>query len=179
MEGGNSTAIDRETGEAKAQAQKMDMSRVQRSTLKKEFIKTFSTLNDLVKKASGKPIWNNFNVVKSGVAFNGSSNAMFDDSITDDEFMKHKPKVGDIDITIPRDRMIDLFDILSKNEDKMIGNIEYIGSNRKSGSEVQQINAVFKYESTIEMDAFMDDDGKIYDLNGKLIPKNEIEKIIK
>lgn len=146
MEGGNATAINRETGEAKEQAQKMDMSRVQRSVLKKEFINTFSKLNDLVKKSSGSPIWNNFNVVKSGVAFNGSSNAMFSDEIADDEFKKHKPKVGDIDITIPRDRMVDLFDVLTKYEDKKIGNIEYIGSNRKSASDIQQINAVFKYE---------------------------------
>lgn len=146
MEGGNATAINRETGEAKEQAQKMDMSRVQRSILKKEFIETFSKLNDLVKKSSGSPIWNNFNVVKSGVAFNGSSNAMFSDEISDEEFKKYKPKVGDIDITVPRNRMEDLFDVLKKSEDKKIGNIEYVGSNRKSASDIQQINAVFKYE---------------------------------
>jgi len=154
MEGGNSVAVDREKTEkwdrenqvVKARAEKMDMTRIERKVLKSEFLKTFELLNKEVEKETGRPIWNDFGVVKSGLAFNGSSTSMFDDNISDADFIKHKKKVGDIDLTVPRDRMIDLFDVLLKNEDKKFGNIEYIGNNRKSSSELQQINAVFKYE---------------------------------
>jgi len=130
----------------KGQAQKMDMTRVQRGLLKKEFLNTFKKLNDLVKKESGEPLWNDFSVVTSGLAFNGSSTWLFHDDISDDDFVKHKKKVGDIDVTVPSNRMIDLFDVLLKYEEKMIGNIEYIGNNRPSASANQQINAVFKFE---------------------------------
>jgi|SaaInlStandDraft_4_1057021.scaffolds.fasta_scaffold09183_2 hypothetical protein len=154
MEGGNSVAVDREKTEkwtrkdqvVKATAEKMDMTRVQRTLLKNEFLKAFKKLNDTVKKETGRPLWNNFNVVKSGVAFNGSSTWMFHDEISDDDFTKHKQKVGDIDITVPKDRMIDLFNVLLKYEDKKFGNIEYIGNNRPTPSDAQQINAVFKFE---------------------------------
>jgi len=156
FEGGNSVAVDRsktpsgkwnrENWTTKAQAEKMDMSQLQRSSFRKEFLHSMEELNKTVQKETGRPLWNNFNVVKSGIAFNGSSNAMFDDSINDDDFLKAKPKVGDIDITVPRDRTEDLFDVLLKYEDKKFGKIKYIGNNRQSKSTVQQINAVFEYD---------------------------------
>jgi hypothetical protein len=160
MEGGNSVAVDRKKTTIwdrknivkKAEAQKIDMSKVSRSQLVKEFINTFEILNTTVKNKTGKPLWNNFNVVKSGIAFNGSSEAMFDrKKVADDEFAQviekqKNNKVGDIDITVPRDRMVDLFTVLLQHEDKKFGNIEYIGNNKKEASDAAQINAVFKYE---------------------------------
>lgn len=167
MEGGNSWAgirtvdekgkrilkkgEDGKTPVTKASAQKMDMSKINRKELTKEFIKTFKKLNDIVKKETGQPIWNDFSVVENGSAFNGSSKWLFhidtdELTITDDEFKNLKPHVGDIDITIPKNRMVDLFNVLLKYEDKKIGNIEYLGNNRANPSEDTQVNAVFKYE---------------------------------
>jgi hypothetical protein len=172
---------DDETGDpvTKANAEKIDMTKVNRSELKAAFLETFEKLNDIVKKEKGIPLWNDFNVVKSGLAFNGSSTWMFRDEIGDEEFTKYKKKVGDIDITVPASRMVDLFNVLLKYEDKKIGQIEYLGNNRANPSEKQQINAVFKYETKIEEDAYEDEKGNMYDVTGKKIPDTEIVKIIK
>jgi hypothetical protein len=139
------TSDDKGETDTKAKAEKMDMTRINRTALKKAFIDTFKKLNDAVKKETGKPLWNDFGVVQSGLAFNGSSTWMFRDEISDDEFTTYKKKVGDIDITVPADRMIDLFNVLLKLEDKKLGEIEYLGNNRENPSDKQQINAVFKY----------------------------------
>ena len=64
-------------------------------------VNVFKVLNTLFEKETGSPIWEDFEVVKSGYV-NGSSQFFFDDGIDDDEFKKHKPRVGDVDITIQR-----------------------------------------------------------------------------
>lgn len=146
MEGGNSVAKDRETGEVKQMAHKMDLSRVNRSHMKNALLDMFSKLNDLFKKEYKRPLWNDFSVVKSGLAFNGSSTYMFDDTISDEEFTKYKPKVGDVDVIVSKENGQDLFDLLAKYEDKKIGELVYLGNPKAKLGNGHQINGVFKYE---------------------------------
>ena len=148
----------------KAHAQKMDMSKIDRNDLINEFKKAFRALNALVasNSKSHEPLWTEeeFKSVENGKAFNGSSKWLFhvdtaDLSISNDEFKAKKPHVGDIDITVPKNRIVDLFHTLDAIETSEtvnpIGtklgesNIYYIGHNKLSPSEDSQINAVFRY----------------------------------
>lgn len=146
-EGGNSFFIDRETGTPAGFAEKVDLSIFDRQTFVKDFLDMFKKLDDLYKKDTGNNIWKNFSVVKSGKVFNGSSKAFFDLSISDSKFKSKKPKVGDIDIMIPSEIGMNLFDFLLKYEGKNITpNIKYMGNNKSSNKGLLQINAVFEYK---------------------------------
>jgi len=144
--GGNTRAIDRETGETIALAQKVDLQKVDRATFVKEMKVAFKKLNSLFKSRYKEPIWPDFKVITSGLAFNGSSEFLFDKGISDKEFVKYKPKVGDIDVTIPHEHLKPIFDLLASLENKKITNkLTYIGQNKKTQGG-HQINALFKYK---------------------------------
>jgi hypothetical protein len=146
LEGGNAPYIDRETGEEKGRATKVDISKLGRSEFVGEFLKVFAYINGKFKREHGKPLWDDFGVVDSGFAFNGSSESLFDKNIDDETFLQHKPVVGDIDIIIPRDKLKPLFELLEKLEGKNItSEVTYLGQNKKT-QHGHQINAVFEYK---------------------------------
>ncbi len=145
--GGNTRAINRQTGDVIAFADKVDLTKVQRQEFKKEMLKAFEILNDKFKKKFSYPLWLDFKVVLSGFAFNGSSDAFFDEKIPDNEFVKYKSTIGDVDITIPHEYLEPLFELLTTLEDKPITNrVSYIGQNKKTHYG-HQINALFKYDN--------------------------------
>lgn len=154
-EGGNTRAIDLQTGEIKkfagktAVADKVDMGEIDRSTFKRDIIGALVALDDLFLQETGKPLWPDAKkrneILQSGEAFNGSSSHLFGKSVSDAEFKKFKPKVGDIDLTIPEENIKPLFDVLRKYEEKQITpNVAYIGQN-KMAQGGEQINALFSY----------------------------------
>lgn len=160
-EGGNVRALNRETGEEFLQAQKIELNIFNRKKLVKEFKETFSKINKLYKKMWKTPLWDDFSVVTSGFAFNGSSDAFFNDDISDEDFLKYKPNVGDIDITIPKERLHNLFTLLTTLEHKNItSNVKYIGQNKKDLKALgakDQINSIFlysegKFENAVQVD---------------------------
>jgi predicted ABC-type ATPase len=146
-EGGNAPAINRDTGEVIANANETDLTIVDRSTMKNDMVKVFSVLNSLFEKKYKEPIWKDFSVITTGYAFNGSSEFFFSNKISDDEFKKHKPRVGDIDVTLPANKLKPLYHILSKIEGKKIApNVVYVGQNKKSENVIiDQVNAIFAY----------------------------------
>jgi hypothetical protein len=84
--GGNTKAIDRETGEVvnffgrPGFADKIDLKRVDRSLLKKSIIATLKNLDSLYRNEFGVPIWDpsqRNSILSSGEAFNGSSEHLF------------------------------------------------------------------------------------------------------
>jgi len=159
--GGNTIAIDRKKTKVwkkgqwviKHHAQKIDISKINRKEFKQNIFKMFSNLNDKIKEKYGEPLWKDFSIFENNYVFNGSSQYLFDESIPDDEFQKYKPFVGDIDVTIPKEKVHNLFSLLLELEEKPILNedegnsIFYLGNNRKESSEMKQINAVFKYNN--------------------------------
>ena len=167
-EGGNTRAIDRKTGKTLAYAEKVDLAKIDRSQMRNDFFKMFAILNKLFERKYKTLIWKDFKVVKSGFAFNGSSDAFFDKKISDEEFLKHKPKIGDIDLTIPHEHLKPLFNLLASLEGRKVSkNIKYLGQNRKSQLG-HQINALFKY--TQKDSAAMtqvDFEGVVYDKEDK------------
>ena len=146
FEGGNTRAINRTTGEALAYAEKIDFKTISRKDFVKDFIELLHILNKRYKDKYSSFIWEDFSVIETGFAFNGSASALFDKNITDDEFVKYKPDVGDIDVTIPHDCLSKLFELLSLLENEQITpHIKYLGQNKQSQSG-HQINALFRYK---------------------------------
>lgn len=162
--GGNTRAINRETGEAFAFASKLQLNVFKRKKVTDEFKKLFKVLNDSYTKKYKIPLWKNFKIITSGFAFNGSSDAFFNDSIPDDDFVQFKPSVGDIDVTIPHNRLSNLFDLLANLEGKQLTpTIKYLGQNKKTFGG-HQINALFLYtEGKFENAMQIDFEGVEYD----------------
>ena len=128
VEGGNARYIDRTTGEVAGFADKMDLEKLPRNILVNEAIKVLENINNHFNKKFGEKLWKNFNVIKSGKALNGSSSSLFNKDITDEEFISHKPKVGDIDITFPGEHMGKLWELLNDLEGKKLGDMtKYLG----------------------------------------------------
>ena len=170
MEGGNARYINRETGDVEGFADKMDLKKLPRKKLIEEIINVLSEINELFKKKTGKKLWKNFNVITSGKALNGSSSSLFNKDITDEEFVKHKPKVGDIDITFPKEYMGDLWKLLNSIEKKKLGKMTtYLGHknsnmNPKAAANQHQINAVFEINTgEYKVNAQIDFEASEYD----------------
>jgi hypothetical protein len=145
FEGGNAPFIDRETGEMRGRAGKVSITEMGRDRFVNDFVTLFSVINNLYNDKYGEYLWPKFDVVTSGHAFNGSSEAIFNKQIPDEEIEQHKPVVGDIDITIPRRMLGQLFDLLTTVEGKpLTKEIIYLGNNKKN-QHGHQINAVFSY----------------------------------
>jgi len=145
--GGNATAIDRETGNPLKPAQKFDLKDVPRDFIKKNIIEVLKAIDTAYEKEYKKPLWDNFDAVNSGTAFNGSSESLFNDKISDEEFLKYKSKVGDIDVTVPTENLSNLFELLKTLERKNVtSNTKYWGQPRKNLGKFDQINAVFEMD---------------------------------
>lgn len=153
MEGGNARFINRETGEVAGFADKMDLQKLPRTKLVDEMVKVLSSINDLFNKKYGEKLWKNFSVITSGKALNGSSSSLFNKEITDEEFVSHKPKVGDIDITFPGEHMGKVWELLNDIEGKKLGNFtKYLGHknsnmNPAAAANQAQINAIFEIDA--------------------------------
>ena len=153
VEGGNARYINRATGEVAGFADKMDLKQLPRKKLVDEMVVVLSNINDEFYKKYKEKLWNNFDVIKSGKALNGSSSSLFDKEITDEEFVHHKPKVGDIDITFPGEYMGELWELLNDLEGKKLGEFtKYLGhknSNMKpeAAKNQAQINAIFEIDT--------------------------------
>lgn len=152
-EGGNARYIDRLTGEDKGFADKMDLKKIPRSILVDEMILVLSNINEKFHKKFGEKLWQDFNVITNGSALNGSSSSLFNKNITDDEFVQHKPKVGDIDITFPGELTPKLWELLNDLEDVKLGNFTIYKGHKKSNASanevagLHQINAIFEIKT--------------------------------
>ncbi|MCK9273108.1 hypothetical protein M0P65_06185, partial [Candidatus Gracilibacteria bacterium] len=142
--GGNTKAINRQTGEVLALAEKIDLSVIDRRQFISDIGKLLIKLNSLFNQQYKVFLWSNLKSM-TGSIFSGSTKFFFDITISDEEFIKYKPTVGDLDIMVPKDLISNLFDFLTSYELSIITpNIRYIGQNRKSCM-YNQINSLFKY----------------------------------
>jgi hypothetical protein len=131
FEGGNAKAIDRSTGETIARAEKIDLNKYERKKIVSEILQVLEKLNELFQKRYSKKIWNNFEIVKSGKTFSGSSEFFFDQKISDEEFIRHKPIIGDIDVIIPREISAEFQEFILTFENKKITpRVKYLGQDR-------------------------------------------------
>ena len=135
-----------------AYAEKIDLrtGRIQRQDLRRDVIEMLQALDSEFQRDHGETLWDpaqRDDILGSGFAFNGSSSHLFapPETLSDDEFIQYKPTVGDIDLTVPADKMEDLFATLNRREDQQLTpKIAYVGHNKKNPGS-HQINALFAY----------------------------------
>jgi hypothetical protein len=135
-----------------AYAEKIDLrsGRITRQQLRTDVIDMLRKLDVEFERDHGEPIWDRAqrdDILGSGFAFNGSSSHLFapPETLSDEEFVKYKPAVGDIDLTVPADKMDRLFQTLNRREDvQLTPKIAYVGHNKKTPGS-HQINALFAY----------------------------------
>ena len=151
--GGNARFIDRRTGEVKGFANKIDLTKVERKRIVKNLFNFFEKFNELYKSKFGENLWNDLSLIKNGIVFNGSSEYFFKiDEIDDKEFVKYKQKVGDIDVTVPQEKLFKIWELLNELEGKKITKeIRYLGHKYSNidpskAKNLHQINAVFEYD---------------------------------
>jgi hypothetical protein len=145
LEGGNARVIDRETGKTIARAEKIDLKVFKRSQFINDMVDMLEKLNDLFEKEEGRKIWKNFKVVRSGEAFSGSTEFFVNLDIPDEEFIKHKPAVGDVDVIIPKAVSEDFEKFMPTLEGKQLtSHITYMGQDRADFGTTWL--AVFKYK---------------------------------
>ena len=116
--GGNTEVFD---AEGKGHLpEKIDLSKFDRGYVIKEIIKSLIKLDEIFKKQNKFAIWRNKKALTSGIAFNGSTSVMFDPTISDQDFKKYKPMVGDIDLTVDRSVHKPLWELIKKYAGKKL-----------------------------------------------------------
>ena len=161
--GGNARYINRVTGKDLGFAEKIDLNKIDRSTLVQEITETLRSINKLHTANTQTPLWKEFGIITEGVGLNGSSKFLFDSTIDNNTFKTYKPFLGDIDVTFPSNLMESLWNLLNTLEGtKLSETITYLGHKNSAidplkAKNLNQINAVFKlktdlYESNIQID---------------------------
>ena len=137
IEGGNASV-------GNIRANKTDIKMFGREYLKNTLLSIFKKLDDLYFKSYKERLFVNFNNFEEFVT--GSSKFIFDKSVSDEDFIKYKPIVGDIDIAIDGKKIKNLLDLLNSNENTLIlDNVVFIGATKDEiKSEEAQINTIFK-----------------------------------
>jgi len=121
-------------------AQKVDLTKFKRKFVKDEVLKM---LQDMDNKLN---IWPDFKQVKNGYNFNGSSDALMNDEIPDEEYTLLKPMLGDIDIMLPDDTKEKVHKFLDTY--KGTSTLKFIGHNKPNKDAIgHQINAIFELQS--------------------------------
>ena len=141
--GGNVIGFNKKTN-LQVKAEKIPLKKIGRSEFTKKFTQVFRKINSLFEKEYKKTLWKDENLF-SGMMFNGSTSYIFNSSIPDDEIVKYKEYVGDIDIIVPQEYKKELWNLLDKLEGKeIIPGVTYIGCNKPTISSIgEQINSVF------------------------------------
>lgn len=140
---GGNVSID--VGGELAGAEQLDFEKlIDRRAFRQDFLEMFRALDAAHQDQHGQPIWparTRDSLLMSAEVFSGSARHLFGREISDDEFVAHKPTVGDIDVSVPEDKLQTLKDVLDSYKGKFITqSIKCIGSQRGN-----QINALFAY----------------------------------
>jgi hypothetical protein len=149
-EGGNVRVTDVAGNEVGAD--KINLQNISRSYVRTRLLEFFRALNDLHKKQYKQKIWNSEADLESGYVFNGSSEHFFNVKISDDEFVKYKRKVGDVDITVPKDKRETVFALLmSLNGKQMTKNVTFVGSKQRELGKSHECNSLVNIDGKINV----------------------------
>jgi len=136
VEGGNIKVGD-------TQAEPIDVAKHGRKRMTTDIHGALSEIHKSFHAATGKHLFGeNEKALKTGSAYSGSTKHMFNKTIKDDDFVKHKALVGDVDVQIPKEHAADLHAHLAAG--KKFGKYTLIGT-KKHGNE---ISAVMRHRGT-------------------------------
>lgn len=143
---GGNIAVRSVTGEM-IYAKKVDLKTISRSNFIGISKKLFKYLNTLYQAKFGSLLWPDETQIDKSTVFNGSASFIMSNNYADDEILKYKPYLGDIDISVPITKGASLFDLLWELRGrKVIRDVEYIGSNKELSDVMGgQINTLFCY----------------------------------
>jgi len=110
-------------------AQHIDLRVHDRSYIVPILKKLMTAINTAYQKQYKVPLWSP-ELLQSGKFLSGSSLHFFDTNIPDEEFAKVKPKVGDIDTQVDRDKAADLDTFLQGIKGRKIGPAVFLGYER-------------------------------------------------
>lgn len=136
-EGGNASVY--QDGKLVAQAEKIDLSKIDRNDVTEQVKRMMYELDAEFEKVYGIPIWEHLGMIAFGNVFAGSSRFFMDDEISDEEFKAHKPTVGDIDVQVPHALKEPLDKLLVPG--KIFGGMKYVG---RADTSLQQLNTVWE-----------------------------------
>lgn len=119
MEGGN-VEIDSHV------AQRIDLEKYSREGITNKIWNVLTDFNDSYEKTNKTPIWNK-KLISSRNFLSGSSFHFFNPSISHDLFKKIKPKVGDIDTQVDKNKKQDLEQMLQSAKGKRFGSATLLG----------------------------------------------------
>lgn len=144
--GGNVNIINPKSGKS-YKVNKPDFRLIDRTEFKTNFVDAFKKLDDLHNKKFKTPIWpqkTRDSILNSGEAFNGSSEHLFGNKLSDDELTEYKPTFGDIDLTVPKEHYDTIFSLLDSVAGKKLNSaVSYV--DKKKGVGGKQINCLFVY----------------------------------
>lgn len=143
-EGGNTSVVNQVNGKT-YNGEKIDLNTVKLPVFRAEFLKLFNTLNDLFYKEYNRKLWKPEDL-NNAVVFNGSSSFVMNSQYAENDILKHKPLVGDIDVTIPDYELKPMFLLLRKYENKRFGKFTYKGTYRQNENAIgDQILTIFRF----------------------------------
>jgi len=141
-EGGNLELDNPNDPSAPYQADEIDLKVHNRTFMVGLLDKLLHDINVAFYKQNKKPLWNP-QLLQSKEFLGGSSLHFFDTKgITDKEFAKHKPKVGDIDTQCNKELEPEVEQFLTAYDHKQIGDATLLGFSRGS----EQYNALFQLQ---------------------------------
>ena len=108
------------------QAQELDLRVHDRSYVVEVLSELLHDINDLFAKQYNEPLWHE-NSVQAQKFLSGSTAKFFDKKISDEEFVRVKPKVGDIDTQAPDKHAETIKQFLTSLIGKKVGDVEFIG----------------------------------------------------
>ena len=110
-------------------AQQLDLKVHNRSYIVPILDTLLNSINAGFQQSAGGPLWSS-KVLKSRKYLSGSSLHFFNTDIPDDEFVRVKPKVGDIDTQINKDAELQLSQWLDSVKGQVVGNAKFLGYSR-------------------------------------------------
>jgi hypothetical protein len=143
-EGGNAVINNQE-------ASYIDLEKINRSKIAKDIYDAIQTLNDKFKKEVGIPLWTDVLLSKRSF-MSGSSLTFFDQSISDDEYVKYKKKVGDVDLQVDVQLQPKVRAFLEKNENNRFGKCTLVGVKTAMGDTDISIWRFDEYDLNIQVD---------------------------
>jgi hypothetical protein len=142
FEGGNLELPNPNDPTAPYQADEIDLKVQNRSFMVGLLDKLLNDINGAFYSKYKKPLWNP-NLLQSKQFLGGSSLHFFNtDGISDKEFAKYKPKVGDIDTQCNKELEPEIRDFLTAYDHKQIGDTTLLGFSQGS----EQLNALFQFQ---------------------------------
>jgi len=110
------------------EADKFDLLKVDRKTFFEAYVNAFKALNKGFYKKYKKYLWIDENKLIDGSVFNGSTSWIFSNKVSDEDVIKYKRFVGDVDIVVSDEIKEEVSDYLESIEGKQLtNNIEFVG----------------------------------------------------